>query len=276
MRVGLVLALAGLVSATRLLPAAGPLELKCCCASLEVHPELAEPRLILRALPAKIEEAELQQMTVLLSDTLDRNLPFSVLWDLRQMRPPSRAALRYGIDWMGENAEPIDELVQSTVIVASSPVVRAICSMILKVCRPPRPVRLCENDVAALEEARALLQKEAKRTREPMMTTQPDDDDDDIVLDDISGLLEAMDIDAPASGSDEAATAWEASQLPSELPLLDVDGLKQSLLAMKEEEERAENAEWKSAFGAGAEVGDIVIDEADSGSDDDVGEIVTF
>ena len=83
----------------------GPLGLQCSSSHLEQHPELACPRLVLQARPAKIEEAELEQMCMLLRDTLDRNEPFTVLWDLRQMRPPSRAALRFGVDWMGECAE---------------------------------------------------------------------------------------------------------------------------------------------------------------------------
>ena len=103
------------------------------------------PRLVLKARPAKIEEVELEQMAHLLRATLDRREHFTVLWDLRKMRPPSRAALRFGVDWMGAdvNSQPIDELVQSTVIIASSPVVRAICGWILNVCRPPQPVAVC-------------------------------------------------------------------------------------------------------------------------------------
>ena len=132
------------------------LKLQCCIARLENHHLLMQPRLALRALPAKIEVEELQSMTQILSNTLDRQEPFSVLWDLRNFRPPSRAALRFGIDWMGEHAQAIDELVTSTIIINRQPLVRSVCSFILRVCNPPRPVVIVGDDAAALEAVRKL------------------------------------------------------------------------------------------------------------------------
>ena len=261
-----------------------PLELKCCAAQLEQHPELGLPRLVLRARPAKIEQVELEQMTHLLRATLDRRVPFTVLWDLRKMRPPSRDALRFGIDWMGAdvNAQPTDELVQSTVIIASSPVVRAICGWILKVCRPPRPVEICSDDAAALAAACALERavhsdsKGGRTGKLVCMCTSPSDDDAEleidleIELDDISNLLESMDIAAEADM--EAATAWEASQLSSELAGdFDVEELKRSLSALKQEERLADQAGWKEAFGEEAEitdVGDANLELLEDGNDD--------
>lgn len=100
-----------------------------------------------------------------------------------------------------------------------------------------------------------------------------DDDDDDIVLDDISNLLEAMDISADAD--DEAATAWEASEL-------DIDSLKQALATIKSEGEDAKVTDWKAAFGENAEVTDVAVDAAAEGGGDDVdldgdfGDAITF
>lgn len=131
------------------------LSISCCLATLEEHPQLEIVRFVARARPAKIDEAGLRSMCEMLAETLDREKPFSVLWDLREMRPPSRAALRYGMDWMGEdaNARRIDELVQSTIIISNSAVVRALCGWILKVSAPPRPVRICRDDASALDAA---------------------------------------------------------------------------------------------------------------------------
>lgn len=132
------------------------LNIKCCQGRLEAHPALEMPRLALRAQPASIDESDLKQMIDMLCETLDRREPFTVLWDLRQMRPPSRAALRYAMDWFGkpENSGPADELVQSTVIISGSAVIRGLCGWILKVCNPPRPVEICKDDEAALAAAR--------------------------------------------------------------------------------------------------------------------------
>lgn len=95
--------------------------------------------------------------------------------------------------------------------------------------------------------------------------------DDEIELDDVSNLLEAMDI-AADSIDDEAATTWEASEL-------NLDDLKQSLAALSDSMATAEQADWKNAFGATAEVTDIATDEReaapDQTGDDDV-EFVTY
>ena len=104
----------------------------------------------------------------------------------------------------------------------------------------------------------------------------PDDGEDgDIELDDISNLLEALDV--AAEPGEEAATAWEASQLPSELS---VDGLKRSFAMLKEEGKRAEQAGWREAFGDQAELTDLEPEDERGGADDDgdegFGEFVTF
>jgi hypothetical protein len=97
-------------------------------------------------------------MTGILRDALDRDEPFTVLWDLRAMRPPSRAALKYGVDWMGlpRNVEAIDALVEGTVIIAGSAIVRTLCRWVLHVCQPPQPVRICRDEAAALTAAKEL------------------------------------------------------------------------------------------------------------------------
>ena len=141
------------------------LDLRCCRGRLEEHPDLQMPWLVMKARPAKIEEIELQSMCDMLRVALDRREKFTVLWDLRQMRPPSRAALRFSIDWMGkpENTMDIDELVSKTIIIARSPIIRGVCTWILKVCDPPRPVRICADDAAALAAARALELEDCSR-----------------------------------------------------------------------------------------------------------------
>ena len=82
--------------------------------------------------------------------------PFSVLYDLRALRPPSRAALRYGISWMGTDANKADleSQVQGVVVLVASPVVRAVARGVIAACRPPHPVRICADDAAAIEHAR--------------------------------------------------------------------------------------------------------------------------
>ena len=91
--------------------------------------------------------------------------------------------------------------------------------------------------------------------------------DVEVELDDLTGLLEAMDIDV-ADSADEAATAWEASEL-------DVAALKADFSAIGEREASAEVSAWEAAFGK-AEVTDVVAEEAAPDEDDGFGEFVTY
>ena len=88
---------------------------------------------------------------------LDRGEHFTVFWDLRQLRPPSRAALKFGVGWMGrpENGADFDEYINAIVLLVTSPVVRFVAEWSLKACNPPNPVHVVSNEAEAIEAARA-------------------------------------------------------------------------------------------------------------------------
>ena len=88
---------------------------------------------------------------------LDRGEHFTVFWDLRQLRPPSRAALKFGVGWMGrpENGADFDECINAIVLLVTSPVVRFVAEWSLKACNPPNPVHVVSNEAEAIEAARA-------------------------------------------------------------------------------------------------------------------------
>lgn len=65
------------------------------------------PRFRVTARPSRILEPELRQMAIVLRAALDREQPFTILWDLRQLRPPALAALAYGSKWQSENAADV-------------------------------------------------------------------------------------------------------------------------------------------------------------------------
>jgi hypothetical protein len=109
---------------------------------------------------------------------------------------------------------PVDSMVQSTVIIASSPIVRAVCSWILKVCKPPRPVRICKDDAAAVAATRALEPLAASpsgRVGKLAMSATPDDAalDGDIELDDVSNRIEAMDVAAESELAGGTRAAYD-------------------------------------------------------------------
>jgi hypothetical protein len=69
---------------------------------------------------------------------------FSVLWDLRSVKVPSREAIRYAVKRTAEPeiATPLDELVCYVIIMISSPVVNGAAKWVLSLCKPPNPVRI--------------------------------------------------------------------------------------------------------------------------------------
>lgn len=132
------------------------MELACCWLQHEGASEaLPLPRFRVTARPSKILEPELRQMASVLRAALDRNEPFTIMWDLRKLRPPSLSALSYGAQWMGDNAADIERLGRSITVLVSGPLTRACANLCCKVCNPPQPVKVCADEAAAAAFARA-------------------------------------------------------------------------------------------------------------------------
>ena len=95
-----------------------------------------------------------------------------MLYDLRTLRPPSRAALRYGIDWMGTDANKADleEQVQGVVVLVASPIVRTVARGVVAACRPPHPVHICADEATAIAYARGFT---AEGDGEPPVAAGP-------------------------------------------------------------------------------------------------------
>ena len=91
-------------------------------------------------------------MATVLRGALDREEPFTILWDLRRLVPPSLSALDYGKRWQAENAADIERLGESICILVSSRVTRVCANLCTRVCNPPQPTRICtgEDEAAAL------------------------------------------------------------------------------------------------------------------------------
>tara|TARA_B110001469_G_scaffold107915_1_gene108350 strand:- start:308 stop:1150 length:843 start_codon:yes stop_codon:yes gene_type:complete len=87
---------------------------------------------------------------------MDREEHFTVFWDLRQLRPPSPASLKFGVGWMGrpENAADFDESINAIVIMVASPIVRLVAEWSIKACNPPNPVHVVSDEAEAIEAAR--------------------------------------------------------------------------------------------------------------------------
>lgn len=137
-------------------PSSQLLQVPCCVLSLYPQGELALPRLGVRALPSPVEVSQLEQIFAEVRGVMDREEHFTVFWDLRQLRPPSPAALKFGVGWMGrpENAADFDESINAIVIMVASPIVRLVAEWSIKACNPPNPVHIVSDEAEAIEAAR--------------------------------------------------------------------------------------------------------------------------
>jgi len=138
-------------------PSSRVLLVRCCALSVEPAGELGLPRMCVRALPATVDVPQLERIFAQVRRQLDRGEHFTTFWDLRQLRPPSRAALKFGVGWMGrpENGADLDEYINAIVLLVTSPVVRFVAEWSLKACNPPNPVHVVSNEAEAIEAARA-------------------------------------------------------------------------------------------------------------------------
>ena len=140
-------------------------ELACCWLQHEgPSPALPLPRFRVTVRPSKILEPELRQMAIVLGAALERREEFTILWDLRRLRPPSLSALSYGAQWQRENAVAIETLGTSIAVLVSSPVTRVCANLCTRACSPPQPVLICTDEEEATAWARA--QHEAATARE--------------------------------------------------------------------------------------------------------------
>jgi hypothetical protein len=135
------------------------MELACCYMQHEgPSDELQLPRFRITARPSTIREPELRQMAVFISRILGAQTPFTILWDLRKLRPPSLSALKYGTDWQSEHAAELETpptgQVTSIVVLVGSPVTRVCANLCARVCDPPQPLLICTGEAEALEFAR--------------------------------------------------------------------------------------------------------------------------
>uniref|UniRef100_A0A7S0Q1F8 Uncharacterized protein n=1 Tax=Coccolithus braarudii TaxID=221442 RepID=A0A7S0Q1F8_9EUKA len=136
------------------------MELACCWLHYEASAaNLPLPRFRVTARPSQILEPELRQMALVLRAALDRGEQFTILWDLRRLRPPSLAALNYGLEWQSDNAADIEQLGTSIVVLVSSPITRACANLCVRVCSPPQPVLICRDEA----EATAFADEQHKR-----------------------------------------------------------------------------------------------------------------
>lgn len=134
--------------------------------TLERRDALPLPRLCVVTKPHTLTGLDLKALLQCFERTLHRQEPFTILWDLRTMRAPSRAVIKEAIDFMGEpeRKAAIDDLNQAVVVIVKSSVAAALARMCIGMCKPPVPVYIVRGDEEALEKVAA----EGRRVMSPI------------------------------------------------------------------------------------------------------------
>ncbi|KAL1507844.1 hypothetical protein AB1Y20_007452 [Prymnesium parvum] len=136
----------------------GDVDLACVHAGLELRADLCLPRYSLIAHNHVVSEEDLREVLANFRQTLLGEELFTVYWDLREVKLPSRKTIRVGVEWMGEpeHAKALDTKVKGVAVVVKGSVVRTVASWVLSVCKPPCPVCICRTPDDALSFARSI------------------------------------------------------------------------------------------------------------------------
>lgn len=103
--------------------------------------------------PTALDDADLRSVLDIFSAALSRRQPLTVEWDARKIVWPKISRAQYSLirQWVGEHVVAWDTHVQAHAIVLTNPFARALVGMLVKIFRPPQPVRVM-GDIAAARE----------------------------------------------------------------------------------------------------------------------------
>jgi hypothetical protein len=126
-----------------------------CDVTFEQYPELAMPRLNLRATKgSSIDDAGMAEVLAFLDTVLARGEGFTILWDVRNAPVPSRKQINLALDWISINSELLDTRLQGIAVCLSSLVIRSVVQLVLSVCQPPQPNGVFSDEPQAFAFAR--------------------------------------------------------------------------------------------------------------------------
>ena len=140
-----------------------PLDVGCSCAWLEVHADLALPRMCIESRKPPMTDDAVRRFLGFIEECFAHEQPFSVLWDVRGKAFPSMAQFRIVINWLDEGgrASKWDDLVQGHALLIPNRIVRPIVRLMASLAKPPQPYQI----VATPEEAHAFAREQLTEAR---------------------------------------------------------------------------------------------------------------
>ena len=136
-------------------PLVGPVDCGFAVLTLEEFPELAMPRLNVRAVRnVPIDDEGITRVFATVDAVLARGAPLTILWDVRGCSIPSRKQIGVALDWIGANSHLLDAQLQGIAICLQNLIVRSIVNMVLGLTQPPQPHGVFADEPPAFAFAR--------------------------------------------------------------------------------------------------------------------------
>ena len=120
----------------------------------EEHPQLTLPRVVVRGAKKPIDDAGLHRVLSAMSAILDRERPFTIVYDVRSCSMPSGKQVKIGQKWGKVNNKRLNRLLQGIAIILSGVIVRSTIQMLLGICQPPQPYGIFAEEEEAFAFAR--------------------------------------------------------------------------------------------------------------------------
>ena len=77
---------------------------------------------------------------------MERRVPVTVTYDVRNVPTPSMKHVREGLKWAGEHKELLDEYIQGITVILNSWVLTKLANFVLSVLKPPQPTKICRDE----------------------------------------------------------------------------------------------------------------------------------
>ena len=193
----------------------GPIDVGPSEAFVERHPDLKTPRMQIIGKQSRMTDEAVEQFCDFLQDSMDLDVRFSVLWDVRRESFPSLNQCRIVLSWLnqGERAAVYDSRVTCHYLVLRNPLLRTGVAVMARLANPPQPVKCASSDAQAIEFA--LLHDEAGAEAE----AEADDEATGSSIERPHAGTEA----AEAGGAPEPTASRESHASSSTLEHLDMD-----------------------------------------------------
>ena len=121
--------------------------------TLEKSPQLPLHQLSIIGKPQAPTDADVEKAFAVIRSILDRNLPLTIHYDLREAVSLTRKQISMGIAWAQErpNAHALDVNLQCIIFTMNPGIVRALAKLVIRLMGPPQPVHIGDDELSAIK-----------------------------------------------------------------------------------------------------------------------------